>query len=70
MSQITSQHVGQSATFQGKTGIIRFVGQTEFAKGIWVGLEYAFPGGANSTAFLLLVIFFLGFSSAYSLEAA
>lgn len=65
---ITSQHVGQSATFQGNNAIIRFVGETEFAKGIWVGLEYPFPRGASSAVLLLLI--FLCLLVTYSLEAA
>ena len=43
----TNLHVGQSARFQNKTGVIRFVGRTDFADGIWVGIEFAFAGGAR-----------------------
>ena len=45
MSTITEAHIGQKATFKGGKGIIRYVGETEFAEGVWVGLELAVPKG-------------------------
>lgn len=32
----------------GKTGVVRFVGETDFAAGEWVGLELARPDGKNN----------------------
>ena len=36
MSVIAETHIGRKATFKGGTGIIRYVGETEFAEGVWV----------------------------------
>ncbi len=30
-----------------KRGIVRYVGPTEFAKGVWIGVEYDEPIGKN-----------------------
>jgi len=30
-----------------KRGAVRFVGQTKFGKGIWIGIEYDEPFGKN-----------------------
>ena len=32
---------------EGKTGVIRFTGPTEFAPGMWVGVELDKPGGTK-----------------------
>ena len=45
MTTITEDHIGQKATFKGGKGIIRYVGETEFAEGVWVGIELAVPEG-------------------------
>jgi dynactin complex subunit len=31
----------------GRTGIVKFIGQTDFAAGIWIGLELDQPSGKN-----------------------
>ncbi|CAH0482655.1 unnamed protein product [Peronospora belbahrii] len=41
--------VGAQVTFgAGKTGIVRFIGETEFASGEWVGIELEKPEGKNN----------------------
>ena len=45
MTSITEAHVGRRVTFKGGEGIIRYVGETEFADGVWVGLELAASAG-------------------------
>ena len=45
MATITEAHIGRKAIFKGGKGIIRYVGETEFAKGVWVGVELAVPEG-------------------------
>ena len=45
MTTFTEDHIGQKATFKGGTGIIRYVGETAFAEGVWVGIELALPEG-------------------------
>ena len=46
---ITETHIGRQTTFArgNKTfnGIIRYVGETEFAEGVSVGIEIAVPKG-------------------------
>ena len=42
---ITEAHIGKKATFKGGKGIIRYVGETEFAEGVRVGVELALPEG-------------------------
>ena len=46
---IAETHIGRQATFaRGKktfNGTIRYVGETEFAEGGWVGIELAAPKG-------------------------
>ena len=45
MSAISKAHIGRKATFKGGKAIIRYVGETEFAEGVWVGVELASPKG-------------------------
>ena len=47
MSSITSAHVGLKASFKGGEGIIRYVGETDFQDGVWVGLELETPTGEH-----------------------
>ena len=42
---VTEAHIGRKATSKNVKGIIRFVGETEFGKGVWVGLELFAPTG-------------------------
>ena len=46
---IAETHIGRQATFsRGKktfNDTIRYVGETEFAEGVWVGIELAVPKG-------------------------
>ena len=48
---IAETHIGRHATFaRGKktfNGTIRYVGETEFAEGVWVGIELAVPKGSG-----------------------
>lgn len=39
--------IGQHVSVKGETGIIRFIGQTEFAGGEWVGIELDLATGRN-----------------------
>lgn len=50
---VSSQHAQGSF----KTGIIQFVGQTEFAVGNWVGVELDTPDGKNTEVACSLVNF-------------
>ena len=54
MASITEAHVGRKASFKGGKGIIRFVGETEFAEGVWVGLERETPTGISFFLFACL----------------
>jgi dynactin 1 len=48
MADISHFAVGQVvALADGQTGIIRFVGRTEFATGDWIGVELEGPTGKN-----------------------
>lgn len=39
--------IGQRVTTLGKTGVVRFVGTTEFSPGQWIGIELDQPTGKN-----------------------
>jgi tubulin-folding cofactor B len=44
----TSIQVGSRCEVEGgRRGVIRYTGETEFAKGYWVGVEYDEPVGKN-----------------------
>ena len=45
MSTITEALIGRKATSKGGKGVIRYLGETEFAEGVWVGLELTSPTG-------------------------
>jgi len=40
--------IGSTVTAVGKKGIVRFVGETEFSTGVWVGIELDGPDGKNN----------------------
>ena len=45
----TSTYAGRHVTLRsGRTGIVRFVGSTEFAAGLWLGVELATARGKNN----------------------
>lgn len=39
--------VGARVSVNGKSGVVRFVGTTQFSSGQWVGVELALPQGKN-----------------------
>jgi tubulin-folding cofactor B len=39
--------VGSTEPGLSKRGTVRFVGETQFSKGVWVGIEYDEPFGKN-----------------------
>lgn len=44
----SSVQVGQRCEVEGgRRGVIRYTGETEFAKGNWIGIEYDEPVGKN-----------------------
>ena len=51
MTTITEAHIGRKGTFKGGKGIIRYVGETEFAEGVWIGLELETPTGMYSSIY-------------------
>lgn len=40
-------HLGQSVTVHGDDGVIRYIGETDFSPGQWVGIELQQPNGKN-----------------------
>lgn len=40
------------------SGVIAYVGSTEFASGTWIGVELDAPTGANTKYYFLIVIFY------------
>lgn len=46
-AQATELHVGQDCEIHGDQGVIKFIGQTAFAAGKWVGVELSEPNGKN-----------------------
>ena len=40
--------IGDRVIVGGKKGVVRYIGRTQFAKGIWTGVELESPGGKNN----------------------
>ena len=59
MTTITEAHIGRKGTFKGGKGIIRYVGETEFAEGVWIGLELETPTGMYLSIYICILLLLL-----------
>ena len=48
MAPRPSYNIGDKVIVGGKKGVVRYIGPTQFAKGMWTGVELDSPGGKNN----------------------